>query len=111
MTARKPPEQALANQHGTARQVLEQALAAAELSGRPIPCRGAEAPAWTDPDTETLEVAALLCENCPALQECRSYAVQAGEDGGAYGGLTPAQIRRARRRAQEQKTRRADRAA
>ncbi|WP_366139881.1 WhiB family transcriptional regulator [uncultured Kocuria sp.] len=111
MTARKPPEQALANAHGRARQALEQALAAAELSGRPVPCRGAEAPAWTADDAETLEVAALYCTDCPALEECRSYAVAAGEDGGAWGAMTPAQIRRARRRAQEQKTRRADRAA
>lgn len=96
MTARKPPEQA---------------LAAAELSGRPIPCRGVEAPAWTAADAETLEVAALLCEACPALEECRAYAIAAGEGGGAYGGLTPAGIKRARRRAQEQRTRRADRAA
>ena len=116
MTARKPgahnstPIWQRGNTHGTARQDLEQALAAAELSGRPIPCRGSEASAWTATDAETLEVAALYCTGCPALAECRSYAVQAGEDGGAYGGLTPAGIRRARRRAQEQRTR-TDRAA
>ncbi|KLU10020.1 hypothetical protein ABL57_09130 [Kocuria sp. SM24M-10] len=93
------------NQHGAARQNLEAALAAAQAAGLIVPCRGPEAPAWTADDTGTLEVAALLCEDCPALQECRSYAVQAGEDGGAYGGLTPAGIKRARRRAQEQRTR------
>ncbi|MEF3119739.1 WhiB family transcriptional regulator [Kocuria flava] len=111
MTARKPgahnstPIWQRGNTHGTARQDLEQALAAAGEAGLSVPCRGVEAPAWTTEDRETLELAALLCEDCPALTVCRAYAVQAGEDGGAWGGLTPAQIKRARRHAQEQRTR------
>lgn len=99
------------NLHGAARQDLEAALTAAQLQGRPVPCRGVEAHAWTADDTGTLEVAALLCEDCPVLAVCAAYAVAAGEDGGAWGAMTPAGIKRARRRAQEHKTRRAERAA
>ena len=89
------------NAHGDARKTLESALADAEAAGLIVPCRGVEAGAWTAEDAETLVAAALYCEDCPALDQCRGYAVAAGEDGGAWGGLLPAAITRERRRTEQ----------
>lgn len=114
MTARKPPagNQPVwrqANPHGDVRKALEHALADAETAGLVVPCRGPESEAWTAEDAETLQAAALYCEDCPALTECQDYAVTAGEAGGAWGALLPAEISRERRRNQERT--RTDRAA
>lgn len=35
------------------------------------------------------EVAERMCAGCPFLEECRDYALEAGEDKGIWGGTTP----------------------
>ncbi|NUR93587.1 MAG: WhiB family transcriptional regulator [Nonomuraea sp.] len=37
-----------------------------------------------------------ICAGCQVLQECRSYALRAGEAEGIWGGLTPQERRRSR---------------
>ncbi|MFG3435765.1 WhiB family transcriptional regulator [Nonomuraea sp. NPDC047897] len=37
-----------------------------------------------------------ICAGCRVLQECRSYALRAGEAEGIWGGLTPQERRRSR---------------
>ncbi len=34
--------------------------------------------------------AAALCEGCPVIEQCRWYALEAGEDDGVWGGLCEA---------------------
>ncbi|MEW9546861.1 WhiB family transcriptional regulator [Nonomuraea sp. NPDC050783] len=40
--------------------------------------------------------AKAVCAGCQVLQECRSYALRAGEPEGIWGGLTPQERRRSR---------------
>ncbi|MEV5890028.1 WhiB family transcriptional regulator [Nonomuraea fuscirosea] len=40
--------------------------------------------------------AKAVCAGCQVIQECRSYALRAGESDGIWGGLTPEERRRAR---------------
>ncbi|WP_113701453.1 WhiB family transcriptional regulator [Nonomuraea lactucae] len=40
--------------------------------------------------------AKAVCATCQVLEQCRSYALRAGESEGIWGGLTPAERRRAR---------------
>lgn len=43
-------------------------------------------------------VAKNLCEECPVKFECLQYALESNEQEGIWGGLTPAERRRLRRR-------------
>ncbi|GAB2915375.1 WhiB family transcriptional regulator [Nonomuraea fastidiosa] len=40
--------------------------------------------------------AKAICAGCQVLEECRAYALDAGEAEGIWGGLTPAERRRTR---------------
>ncbi|MEV4168550.1 WhiB family transcriptional regulator [Nonomuraea sp. NPDC049709] len=40
--------------------------------------------------------AKAVCASCQVMQECRAYALRAGESEGIWGGLTPEERRRAR---------------
>lgn len=40
--------------------------------------------------------AKAICRTCPIAADCLQYALQAGEDEGIWGGLTPSERRRAR---------------
>jgi len=40
--------------------------------------------------------AKAVCATCQVLDECRSYALKAGEADGIWGGLTPEERRRCR---------------
>lgn len=43
-------------------------------AGLVVPCLGPESEAWTSEDTEVLDIAAVLCLDCPSLAECRQPA-------------------------------------
>jgi WhiB family redox-sensing transcriptional regulator len=58
-------------------------------------CRGMESALFFAPDAERararthrIRAAKAVCEQCPALTACRTYAVEAGEPFGIWGGLT-----------------------
>ncbi|MBF8187654.1 WhiB family transcriptional regulator [Nonomuraea sp. K274] len=40
--------------------------------------------------------AKAVCAGCQVIEECRSYALRAGESEGIWGGLTPQERRRTR---------------
>ncbi|QYC38604.1 Transcriptional regulator WhiB [Nonomuraea coxensis DSM 45129] len=40
--------------------------------------------------------AKAVCAGCQVLEECRAYALRAGESDGIWGGLTPQERRRSR---------------
>ena len=40
-----------------------------------------------------IKMARSRCGGCPVRQECRDYALQAGEEHGIWGGLTPQERR------------------
>ena len=65
---------------------LGQTLAAAG----PVPCRSqGRRDEWHE--DVGAEGAARLCAGCPALTECRDYALAAREPHGVWGGLIPAE--------------------
>ena len=41
----------------------------------------------TDPVPIARRRAAALCDGCPVIEQCRWYALEAGEDDGVWGGL------------------------
>lgn len=70
------------------RAPLEAALA--DLPAGDVPCRSGELPAsiWTSEDAAVQRAAALACLECPALAECRDYAIRHPREAGTYGALT-----------------------
>lgn len=61
-------------------------------------CRDEDSNLFFDTDTALVEVQAKrICSACPVLEQCRQYAVDAGEPHGIWGGLTPPERERFRR--------------
>ncbi|UKA65437.1 WhiB family transcriptional regulator [Arthrobacter sp. FW306-05-C] len=74
------------------RQQLHAALIAAVTRHRHnVPCL-TTAPGldWLDPDPDTQQAAAALCDRCPALQACRRYAATTRRVPGTWAGTTEA---------------------
>ncbi len=84
-------------------------LTAALLEHGPTPCQvdphadrrwfAASSERGGSPETNRARSEAVeACESCPVLEQCRTYALEAGEGAGVWGGLTPGDRARARRR-------------
>jgi len=71
---------------GPAREELLQAVALHERVGRPTPCRADPEP-FTADDARERTRAAAMCGSCPLRDLCRSYAAEAGEAWGVWGGV------------------------
>lgn len=56
-----------------------------------IPCRGPGSNAWISDKAADLADAARACRPCPAIDQCRAYALAHAETTGAWGGTTPAE--------------------
>lgn len=68
-----------------------------------IPCRGDEGDRWISGTPRDQWFAADACQPCPARTACASYAVDANEPAGVWGGTTPkerAGLARQRRRSE-----------
>jgi WhiB family redox-sensing transcriptional regulator len=61
-----------------------------------LPCHGDE---WFSEDPRLQQRAAALCRSCTLLPICRSYAVASGQRTGVWGGTTPLDRKRMRRKA------------
>ena len=90
----------------TAREALEALLAGVELAdlddllGRPgwhvfAACAGAGPDVFFETEPESLDAARRVCRRCPVAVECGQAGLT--ERYGVWGGLTPAERRRARR--------------
>lgn len=69
-----------------ARAELMRAVAERERAGEPPPCRLVPEPFTSDQAAERRR-AAELCARCPLAALCRSYAAEAGEVWGVWGGV------------------------
>lgn len=72
-------------------------------SPREIPCRGADGNRWITGTPKDNWYAQAHCEKCPARIACASYAVDANEPAGVWGGTTPTEragLARQRRRSE-----------
>lgn len=63
-----------------------------------LPCGDGTAEEWTSEDPRLLARAAELCQACVLIGPCRSYSLASGERHGTWGGLTPADRKRIRRK-------------
>lgn len=63
-------------------------------------CDGEDPDLWFgyDSDHETVSVAVAICGECPVRQACAEWALRTGEAYGVWGGLTPTERFRLRRR-------------
>lgn len=68
-----------------------------EQDGARIPCRGPGSNIWISDKASDLAEAAAACQHCPAVRECRAYAVEHQESAGTWGGLAPKERPAARR--------------
>lgn len=76
---------------------LELGDATADLGDR-VPCRRDPDQWWPRGDDDVTAAAAVYwCRRCPVVELCRTYALVAREAEGVWGGLTPAERRRATR--------------
>ena len=74
-----------------------------QYSPRAIPCRGADGDRWITGTPADMWFAAEACQACPARVACASYAVEAEELAGVWGGTTPTEragLARQRRRSE-----------
>jgi WhiB family transcriptional regulator, redox-sensing transcriptional regulator len=110
-----PGRQASTQQILPARPELRRLLLSVAEGGK---CAGAKDPdAWFDAPpfshAHARQQAADLCHGCEVLEQCRTYALQAGEEFGVWGGLCEvdrAQLRQTRTaRSREVLKRRGDR--
>ncbi|MGO1584270.1 MAG: WhiB family transcriptional regulator, partial [Actinomycetaceae bacterium] len=62
-----------------------------------IPCVRLPDPAWTSEVADEARYIARLCEPCPLLAACRSYALEHHEPVGVWGGLTVTERRQVRK--------------
>jgi WhiB family redox-sensing transcriptional regulator len=62
-----------------------------------LPCAGGDE--WWSEDPRLQARAATLCRACDLQPVCRSYALAAGEKAGVWGGTTPLDRKRLRRKA------------
>lgn len=76
-------------------ELMEAATFLAE-AGRPTPCTGPGASAWTSDDPDDQEFAADRCMDCPLAEVCREYALAAGVTAGVWGGYVAEHRRRKR---------------
>lgn len=53
-------------------------------------------------DREAIARATAICASCPVVDECLSYAMETRQSDGIWGGLTPAERVRLRRRWQDE---------
>lgn len=60
-----------------------------QYSPQQIPCRGADGDRWITGTPADMWHAAEACQSCPARTACASYAVDANEPAGVWGGTTP----------------------
>ncbi|WP_158609514.1 WhiB family transcriptional regulator [Kocuria soli] len=68
-----------------------------------IPCRSSNSTAWITGTPQDTWYAQARCQSCPARIACATYAVDAREPAGVWGGLTPkerASLTTQRRRAE-----------
>lgn len=64
-------------------------LAAALDERGPAPCESSSAPeVWWSNDEEAVGLALRCCRSCPVVEQCREYAVGAGERYGTWGATT-----------------------
>lgn len=52
----------------------------------------------TGPALDLIRQAKAVCARCPVIDQCREYALRAGEPDGVWGGMTTSERQRARRR-------------
>lgn len=74
-----------------------------QYSPQQVPCRGADGDRWITGTAADMWFAAAACQSCPARTACASYAIEAEEPAGVWGGTTPkerASLARQRRRAE-----------
>lgn len=64
-----------------------------------LPCRGGAEEWWSDDDTRLQRRAAELCRACSLVDVCKAYALAAREVKGVWGGTTPLDHKRMRRKA------------
>ncbi|EYR61997.1 MULTISPECIES: WhiB family transcriptional regulator [Actinomycetes] len=60
-------------------------------TGYPSPCRAVPIPeraVWTSDTPADQQLAARLCQTCPALAACGEYGTAYPKEAGVYGGLT-----------------------
>lgn len=62
-----------------------------------LPC-GGSGEEWFSEDPRLQQRAATLCRACALLPVCRAYAIAAGEKAGVWGGTTPLDRKRLRRK-------------
>lgn len=62
-----------------------------------LPCNQGDE--WFSEDPARQAKAAALCRACTLLPVCRAYAIAAGERAGVWGGTTPLDRKRLRRKA------------
>lgn len=88
---------------GTSKQWLNGAVSWHDQAS----CRDADPELFYTPDTHDMaryfsqkQEAIAICEQCPVMEQCREYAIEAGEQLGIWGGTTPRdreKIRKGRR--------------
>lgn len=74
-----------------ARDALLALLARHVDAGRPVPCvsvPAADRGYWTSDHPDEQQLAASMCQHCPALTECAEYGATYPREAGTYGGLT-----------------------
>ncbi|WP_079047545.1 WhiB family transcriptional regulator [Streptomyces kanasensis] len=61
----------------------------------------------TGPALLQIEEAKAVCRRCPVMETCLQWALEQGEDGGVWGGLSEGERRAMKRRAARQRARNA----
>ena len=60
------------------------------ISEHGAPCDGYTEEFYAEPDNRlSIQMAKFICATCPIKQECLDYAMEAKEEFGIWGGLTP----------------------
>jgi WhiB family redox-sensing transcriptional regulator len=60
--------------------------------------RPSQSALWFADTARDMRVAVLICRSCPVRTECLDWAVSTGQHEGVWGGMTPEERRRLRRR-------------
>lgn len=61
-------------------------------------CRTMPVSLWYSNRSFEMQEASTICKRCPIRQVCLDYAIEASEEYGIWGGLTPSQRRRHKRK-------------
>lgn len=59
-------------------------------------CKGQDTELWYSADVYAQQRAKDVCRTCPVRDACLQWAIDAGENNGIWGGLTPLQRKRLR---------------